>query len=110
MKKILFYIAQDYYWTSLKPVYDEFVKTGNYDIQLMIGKNSRRFLGIFLISQRSLLEKKYTNLGYNITRKTKGFDAVFCGAQIKNPKQFGSALLCNVDHGPGIKTLRYRHF
>ncbi len=110
MKRILFYIAQDYYWPSLKPVYDEFAETKNYDIQLMAGRNSRRFLGIFLLSQRSKLEEKYTNLGYKITRETKGFDAVFCGAQIKNPERFGSALLCNVDHGPGIKSLRYRHF
>ena len=78
--------------------------------QLMIGKNSKRFLGAVLVSQRGKLERKYTNLGYKITRETKGFDAVFCGAQIKNPDRFGDALLCNVDHGPGIKTLRYRHF
>jgi len=110
MKKILFYIAQDYYWASLKPVYDEFAKTGDYDLQLMPGKNSRRLLGVFLISQKKKLEKKYSDFGYKITRETNGIDAVFCGAQIKNPERFGDALLCNVDHGPGIKTLRYRHF
>lgn len=28
---------------------------------------------------------------------------------MKNPAKFAGAILCNVDHGPGIKTLRYRH-
>ena len=109
MKKILFYIAQEYYWASLKPIYDEFAKEDGYELFIKIGKNQKRFLGIFLLSQRKRIEQEFIKNGYQLTKNTLGFDVVFCGAQLKKPKQFGNALLCNIDHGPGIKTLRYRH-
>ncbi|MCB0282420.1 MAG: CDP-glycerol glycerophosphotransferase family protein [Calditrichae bacterium] len=110
MLKILFYLAQEYYWPSLKPVYDAFATNEEIELFINIDKNSKRYFKIFLVSQRGKIEKKFVDQGYQVTREEKGFDAVFCGAQIKNPHRFGDALLCNVDHGPGIKTLRYRHF
>lgn len=110
MKKILFYIAQDYYWTSMEPIYREFEKESGYTLHLQVGKNSRRLFGLFLLSGRSRLERKYREQGFEVTQNTMGYDAVFCGAPIKKPDRYGDALLCNVDHGPGIKTLRYRHF
>ncbi|MEA3318327.1 MAG: CDP-glycerol glycerophosphotransferase family protein, partial [Bacteroidota bacterium] len=109
MKKILFYIAQEYYWPSLEPIYREFEKDGNYELYLSIGKNQKRFLYLFLISQKEKIENTFKNKGYKITNNTEGFDAVFCGAQVRNPLQFGDTKLINVDHGPGIKSLRYRH-
>ena len=109
MKKILFYLAQEYYLPSLKPIYDEFAREGEFQLFIKIGKNQKRFLGIFLLSQRRKIEEEFVRDGYQITKNTLGFDAVFCGAQVKKPERFGDALLCNVDHGPGIKTLRYRH-
>ncbi|MBN1408018.1 MAG: CDP-glycerol glycerophosphotransferase family protein [Calditrichaceae bacterium] len=109
-KKILFYLAQEYYWPSMEPIYQAFKKDKNYDLSIYLDKNSKRYFYIFLISQQKKLERKYRDLGYKITSESKGFDAVFCGAPIKKPERFGEALLCNVDHGPGIKTLRYRHF
>ena len=110
IKKILFYLAQEYYWPSMEPIYHAFKKDKNYELYLKLDKNSKRYFYIFLVSQQKKLEKKYQELGHKITREYKGFDAVFCGAPIKKPERFGNALLCNVDHGPGIKTLRYRHF
>ena len=109
MAKILFYIAQDYYWESLKPIYDEYETEGNHNLFIKIGKNQRRIFKLFLVSDKYKLEQKYKKCGYTITNLTKGFDVVFLGAQAKDPEQFSSSLLCNVDHGPGIKTLRYRH-
>ncbi len=106
----MFYLAQEYYWPSMEPIYRAFTDAGGYDLYLQSGKNARRFLGIFLFSQKGSIEAGYKKAGYKVTDETQGFDAVFCGAPIKNPAQFGDALLCNVDHGPGIKTLRYRHF
>ena len=110
MKNILFYIEQLYYWPSLKPVYDEFARDDNYALSLMIGRNSKRYCFVILRSQRKTLEKQFERNGYRITGETGGYDVVFCGSQIKNPGRFGNALLCNLDHGPGIKSLRYRHF
>lgn len=109
MAKILFYIAQDYYWESLKPIYDEYKTEGKHDLYIRVGKNQRRVFKMFLISDKCKLEQKYKKLAYTVTNLTNGFDVVFLGAQAKNPEQFGKAILCNVDHGPGIKTLRYRH-
>lgn len=108
--KILFYLAQEYYWSSMEPIYQSFKKDDSYDLYLQLDKNSKRYFYIFLVSQKKYLESKYRELGYKITDDSKGFGAVFCGAPIKNPERFSNALLCNVDHGPGIKTLRYRHF
>ena len=110
MKKILFYLAQEYYWPSLKPVYDEFAKDDQFELNLMIEKQSKRYLRFFPVPQRGKIEDKFRRQGFRLTRQPGGFDAVFCGAQIKKPERFGRALLCNLDHGPGIKTLRYRHF
>ncbi|MCK5076071.1 MAG: CDP-glycerol glycerophosphotransferase family protein [Calditrichia bacterium] len=109
MKKILFYIAQEYYWPSLEPIYNEFKKDENFELYIKVGKNQKRFFTIFLISQKKQIENRFKKNGYQVTSQTQGFDAVFCGAQVKNPELFGNAKLCNVDHGPGIKTLRYRH-
>lgn len=110
MHKILFNIAQEYYWTSLKPVYEQFAADENCECYLKVGKNHKRFLYLFLIPQKKDIERKLKHEGYRITNKFKGFDVVFCGSPLKKPKKYGDAILCNVDHGPGIKTLRYRNF
>jgi len=107
--KILFNITQEYYWASLKPVYDAFARDGKYELYLRFGRNRKRVLYFFMVSRKEEIEEKYRNKGYRVTRETLGFDVVFAGAQLKDPKRFGNAMLCNVDHGPGIKTLRYRH-
>lgn len=107
--KILFNITQEYYWASLNPVYDAFAGDGRYELYLRFGRNRKRVLFFFMVSRRKEIEERYRKKGYRITRETLGFDVVFAGAQLKDPKRFGSAMLCNVDHGPGIKTLRYRH-
>ena len=108
MKKILFELAQEYYWDSFEPIYKEFAKDKNYDLYIKVGKNHRRFLKIFLISQKKNIEKKLKKQAYKITNQTNGFDIVICGDILKNPFQYGKALLCNVDHAVSIKTQRYR--
>ncbi len=109
MAKILFYIVQDYYWESLEPVYAAYVTEGRHDLYIKIGKNQRRVGGIFLISDRRRLEANYRRSGYRVTSASSGFDVVYLGAQVAHPERFGDAILVNLDHGPGIKTLRYRH-
>ena len=108
MKRVLFEVAQEYYWDSFEPIYKEFAKDENYDLFVKVGKNHKRFLKIFLISQKKNIEKKLRGKGCKITNQTKNFDLVFCGDILKNPAQYGKALLCNVDHAVSIKTQRYR--
>lgn len=109
MARILFYIVQDYYWESLQPVYAEYAAEEKHELFIKIGKNQRRIGGIFPISRKRQLAAKYRRGGYRITEETAGFDVVFLGAQVAQPERFGDAILVNLDHGPGIKTLRYRH-
>lgn len=110
MKKILFEIAQDYYWPSFEPIYRTLAQDPEYELFLRLGPNQKRVLGIFLLSQKKKLEENYRSQGFKITQNTKGFHAVICGTPLKHPEHYGDALLVNVDHGPGIKTLRYRSF
>ena len=109
-KWILFYLQQDYYLPSLMPVYDEFRKEPDkYDLFFGVGKNQIRYFKIILISQRRKIENKLFKDGFKVTRNFDDFDVVIAGSQLSNSKRFGNALLVNLDHGPGIKTLRYRH-
>jgi hypothetical protein len=107
--RILFDVVQEYYWPAMAPVYETMFADPSYELQIRIGPNHRRFLGIFLFSRRRFIEKKYIAKGFKVTRSTKGFSAVICGDILLNPKRYGKALLCNVDHGPCFKTLRYRN-
>ena len=109
MIKVLFDLKKEYYLNSLKPVYDELFKDKDYDIYLNIGNDQRRFLGIFLISEKNDIAKKLIAQGYQLTDETSGFDAVICGDALKNPERYGETKRFHLDHGVGIKTLRIRN-
>jgi CDP-glycerol glycerophosphotransferase (TagB/SpsB family) len=93
----------------LEPVYWAFQDDDRYQLSVLVGKDKKRVGHILLLSQRKRIENTLRVRGYSVTDQTEGFDGVFCGAQVKNPERFGDAKLFNLDHGPGIKTLRYRH-
>ncbi len=107
--KVLFELVQEYYWPAMKPLYDKMRNDPSYDISIRVGPNHTRFLGIFLIRQKKKIEQKYISQGHTITNETTGFDLVVCGDTLKDPSIYGTALLCNVDHGPCTKSLRYRN-
>jgi hypothetical protein len=107
--QVLFEIVQEYYWPAMEPIYRELSADPKYRCFVKIGPNQKRFFGIFLVSQRKRIEEKYRSQGYNVTHEAAGFDAVICGDTLKHPEKYGRALLCNVDHGPCFKTLRYRN-
>jgi hypothetical protein len=107
--KILFELVQEYYWPAMEPIYNVLAQDYTYDLFLKIGPNHKRFLGIFLLSQKYRIEEKFRRDGFQITDEYTGFDAVICGDTLPHPKKYGKAILCNVDHGPCFKTLRYRN-
>ncbi|MBN1579029.1 MAG: CDP-glycerol glycerophosphotransferase family protein [Chitinispirillaceae bacterium] len=109
MIKVLFELVHEYYWPAMEPVYEVLAKDSNYDLWMKIGPNHTRFLGIFLIPQKSMIEAGFRDKGMKITDTTAGFDIVICGDALKHPERYGKAFLCNVDHGPCFKTLRYRN-
>ncbi|MEA1972777.1 MAG: CDP-glycerol glycerophosphotransferase family protein, partial [Candidatus Cloacimonadota bacterium] len=109
MIRVLFDLKKQYYLNSLKPVYDELANDSDYDIYLNIGNDQRRFLGIFLISEKKNIADRLINQGYKLTDKTNGFDAVICGDALKKPERYGDTKRFHLDHGVGIKTLRIRN-
>ncbi len=110
MIRVLFEVAQEYYWPSMKPVYDAMAADDSYELRIRVGRNHRRFAGIFLIPQQKTFERRHEAQGRRTTRTGVGFDVVIAGDALKDARQYGGALLCDVDHGPGFKTLRYRNF
>ncbi|MEA3499534.1 MAG: CDP-glycerol glycerophosphotransferase family protein [Candidatus Marinimicrobia bacterium] len=109
MKKILFDLKKKYYFNSLYPLYKELEKDSNYDIYFNVGKDQKRFLGIFLISQKDNIAESLQKKGLKLTEGKKGFDAVICGDALKNPEKYGETIRIHLDHGVGIKTLRIRN-
>ncbi|MCK5050845.1 MAG: CDP-glycerol glycerophosphotransferase family protein [Candidatus Cloacimonetes bacterium] len=109
MIKVLFDLKKEYYFNSLQPVYEEMRKDPEYDIQFYVGKDEKRFLGIFLLPQRKQIEERLTKLGLKITNQTSGFDLVICGDVLKHPERYGDIVRVHLDHGVGTKTLRIRN-
>ncbi len=109
MIKVLFDLKKEYYFSALFPLYKEMEKDPDYEIYFHIGKDQRRFLGIFLITETSRIASNLRKQGYKITEKTEGFDLVICGDVLKHPERYGDCIRVHVDHGVGIKTLRIRN-
>lgn len=109
MKKILFDLKKEYYFNSLQPLYSVMSSDPEYDLWIRVGKDQHRFLGIFLVSNRSRIERELRDKGFQITEKTTGFDAIVCGDALKNPGRYDNVPKFHLDHGVGIKTLRIRN-
>jgi len=109
MIKVLFDLKKEYYFNSLYPMYLELSKDPKYDIYFHVGKDHKRFLGIFLISQTREIESKLKKKGLKITSETSGFDLVICGDVLKHPEKYGECVRVHLDHGVGTKTLRIRN-
>lgn len=109
MIKVLFDLKKEYYFNSLYPLYREMSNDPAYDISLFIGKDQKRFLGLFLISEKNRILSNLIKQGYQVTDQTSGFDVVVCGDALKNPERYGDVLRVHLDHGVGIKTLRIRN-
>ena len=109
MIKVLFDLKKEYYFNSLQPVYEVMKKDPEYDIQFYVGKDEKRFLGIFLLPQKKQIEDRLIKMGLKISDKTKGFDLVICGDVLKHPERYGDVTRVHLDHGVGTKTLRIRN-
>lgn len=109
MVKVLFDLKKEYYFNSLYPVYKALKEDPNYDIYFNLGKDHRRFLGIFLIDQKDEIIKRLEHYNLKFTDDVSGFDIVICGDALKNPERYGECIRIHLDHGVGIKTLRIRN-
>ncbi|MBN2460077.1 MAG: CDP-glycerol glycerophosphotransferase family protein, partial [Candidatus Cloacimonetes bacterium] len=109
MIKVLFEVEMVYHLGSLLPFYRELSRDSDYDIRFHLGKNQKRVLGFWLISERPQLTEELTEQGFKLTDNTQGFDLVISGDALNNPAAFGNVLRISLDHGVGIKTSRIRN-
>ena len=109
MIKVLFDLKKEYYFNSLYPVYKELKADSNYDIYFNLGKDHKRFLGVFLIDQAKKTKNNLSKYNLKFTDDVSGFDLVICGDALKNPERYGETTRVHLDHGVGIKTLRIRN-
>jgi len=109
MPRILFDVVQEYYWPAMEPVWEAMSRDPAYELFVRVGQNYARHFGVFLSSRKRRIEEDYRRRGIRVTDDRRGFDAVICGDTLPDPESYGNALLCNLDHGPCFKTLRYRN-
>jgi hypothetical protein len=106
--RVLFRIGHLYHRASLDPIYRCMKDRPEYDIYFTCPDDKER---VFLIFQRSLrkrIEEELRAEGLRVTRETRGFDVIVTGDVLRNPEEYGDALLCFINHGTGIKTILYR--
>lgn len=110
MIKVLFDLKKEYYFNSLYPLYKQLEEDPDYDLWVNIGQDHKRFLGIFLLSNKKRVRSELEEQGYKVTEQKKGYDLIICGDALKKPQQYDKdAIKVHLDHGVGIKTLRIRN-
>lgn len=106
--RVLFRMGHLYHRASLDPIYRCMKERDRYDIYFTCPDDRER---VFLFFQRSLrkrIEQELEGEGLRVTRETRGFDVIVTGDILRNPDEYGDALLCFINHGTGIKTILYR--
>ena len=107
--RLLFEVGHLYHRAALDPLYQVFRQDERYDIAFTCSYDTERHWGIFNRSLRRELEGRFRREGLNVTRETRGFDVVIVGDTVRDPRRYGTALLCFVNHGTGIKNILYRN-
>jgi hypothetical protein len=107
-KKVLFVIAHQYHRASLDPVYECLKGRGDYDVYFTCTEEKAGRWRFFQKSLRKEMEARFRREGLRIADHTAGFDAVVTGDILRDPRPYGDALLCFINHGTGIKTILYR--
>jgi hypothetical protein len=106
--KILFAIAHEYHRASLDPIYAAMRERGRFDISFASTDEKQGRWPFFKRSLVGRVEQTLKAEGLEVTRETRGFDAVVTGDILPDAERYGSSLLCFINHGTGIKTILYR--
>ena len=109
MIRLLFEIGHLYHRAAIDPLYQLFRQDPRYDIAFTCPNDAERRFGIFNRSLRRDLEARFRAEGLKVTDTTHGFDVVIAGDTVRYPKRYGTALLCFVNHGTGVKNILYRN-
>ncbi len=109
MIRLLFEIGHLYHRAAIDPLYHVFRQDPRYDIAFVCSHDAERRFGLFSRSLRRNLEARFRAEGLTIADDTRGFDIVIVGDTVRDPKRYGTTLLCFVNHGTGIKNILHRN-
>lgn len=108
MITLLFEVGHLYHRTAFDPLYQVLRQDPRYAIAFICSHDVERRFGLFNRSLRSALEARFRAEGLTIAEDTRGFDVVITGDTVRQPRRYGRALLCLLNHGTGIKNILYR--
>ena len=109
MITLLFEIGHLYHRAALDPLYQVFRQDPRYDIAFTCSHEAERRLGVFNRSLKHDIEQGFRDEGFTVADDPRGFDVVIVGDTIRDPRRYGEALRCFVNHGTGIKNILYRN-
>ncbi len=108
MKRLLVKIGFVYHKAAFDPVVELFAQDSRYDIWFSLDEERvRRF--VFNVAYQPPIVETWKREGYRFTSSRDGFDVVLTGDTIRDPDAYGTALLCFLNHGTGIKNILYRN-
>jgi hypothetical protein len=107
--KLLFRIGYIYHKAAFDPVIELLLNNDKYEVWFSMDMEKKRFLVFDLPFRSHIIAELEKEKGYRFTTDTKGFDIVITGDTLRNSSAYGTALLCFLNHGTGIKTILYRN-
>ncbi len=107
--RLLFKIGYIYHKSSMDPLLDIFSRDARYDISISLTEERHKKWGIFTRRVNDEFRKVVEDTRFRLTDEREEFDIVIVGDTIRDAQRFGSAMLCFVNHGTGIKNLLYRN-
>ena len=107
-KRVLFAIAHQYHRASLDPIYECMKQRPHFDIYFTCTEEKEGRWLFFHRSLRKEIEDLLRGEGLRTTDEKKGFDVVVTGDLLRDARPYGTALLCFINHGTGLKTILYR--
>ncbi len=107
--RVLFKIGFLYHKCAFDPLIEVFERDSKYDVWLSCKEEKMKYFGIFTKSLEKQMIERFRKEGHNVTTSERGFDVVFTGDTVTNPKELGKTIICFVNHGSGIKNIMYRN-
>lgn len=109
MIRLLFEVGHLYHRAAFDPLYQVFRQDDRYDIAFACSHDAERHFGVLNRSLKQELETRFCREGLKVAHDTSGFDVVIVGDTVRDPRRYGAALLCFINHGTGIKNILYRN-
>ncbi len=107
--RVLFKVGFLYHKAGFDPLIDLFLDDDRYDVFFAHDEERIRRFGFLNLPFRPALLDELEAKGYRFTDERAGFDVVIAGDTLRQPGDYGDAMLCFLNHGTGIKTILSRN-